>query len=127
MEAIGKYRKVICRFLPFFFRLFPLSDKPTRRAAGLADERHSRDHRYSQLFRACVTSILPGSHTVASKLLLPITVNAVTLNINQTPHKPKTQWSAGSALSFPPQLCFQRMTILPFCERNSPISGYRRR
>jgi hypothetical protein len=23
------------------------------------------------------------------------------LNINQTPHKPKTKWSAGLALSFP--------------------------
>ncbi len=101
MEAIGKYWKVICRFLPFFCRFFSAFRQTYTRAAGLADERHSRDHRYSQLFRACVTSILPGRHTVASKLLLPITVNAVTLNINQTPHKPKTHWSAGSALFFP--------------------------
>jgi hypothetical protein len=72
-----------CKILQSNLQYFALSDQLTQPAASFANELHSRNHHYLQLFKTSVTSSVSERHRVARKLQLPIAVKAVTVDINQ--------------------------------------------
>ncbi len=79
MAAIGKYWKAICRFFSFVsaFRPTYTARRGPRQLASLAQPY------YLQPFRIYVTASVSDSHRAERKLLLLMTVKAVTLNISQ--------------------------------------------